>query len=596
MDLVALLGATTAIFSALDETDLRSLAGELEWVQVPGGEILIQQGDPGDSMFIVISGRFRVSVELESGEEDVLGEIGRGELVGEMAILTGEPRFATVRAIRDSGLVKLSKEAFERIVPKNPKAAMLIARRLVNRLKSQAHAKTLRTLSTVGVIAASPDAPLGDFSTRLAAALGKQGPTLHVNSSSLDSQFGMGSAKATSDVTKSRIGAWLDQQEAQFKYVIYEADPAPSLWTELCIRQADRLLMVADAAAEPSAGPAQSLSLAHASAQRELILLHTDRTRRPSNTRRWLDSGQVATHHHLGATTPADYDRLARLLTGQAVGLTLGGGGARGLAHIGVIRAFQEAGIPIDMIGGTSMGAVIAGQYAMGYDFHNMVEMNRKGWIKMDPLKDKTLPVVALLSGKKLDRMLAMMFDDARIEDLWIKFFCVSVNLTQAETVVNNFGSLKSAIRASAGIPAVAPALCDRGDLIVDGGVLNNLPADVMLTLSGGKVIAVDVSPQRDLVVDPNCRELPSSWRILWSRINPWAEPLNVPTILAIIMRTLMLSSVHSSHLVMKHVDLAIRPPVDSFGIFDWHLLDKIVDAGYQCARKELEDWQAGQH
>ena len=259
------------------------------------------------------------------------------------------------------------------------------------------------------------------------------------------------------------------------------------------------------------------------------------------------------------------------MLTGQAVGLALGGGGARGLAHIGVIRAFQEAGVPIDMIGGTSMGAVIAAQHAMGLDFQTMVEVNRRGWIKMDPLKDKTLPIVALLSGKKLDRMLNMMFGDARIEDLWIKYFCVSVNLTQAETVINKSGSLKLAVRASAGIPAVAPALCDHGDLIVDGGVLNNLPADVMLNLSGGKVIAVDVSPRRDLAVDPKFCELPSAWQILWSRINPLAESVNVPSILAIMMRTLMLSSAHSANLVSKHVDLYLAPPIDDFGLFDWH-------------------------
>lgn len=241
------------------------------------------------------------------------------------------------------------------------------------------------------------------------------------------------------------------------------------------------------------------------------------------------------------------------------------------------------------------MGAVIAAQHALGLDIPAMVEINRRGWIKMDPLKDKTLPIVALLSGKKLDRMLAMMFGDARIEDLWIKYFCVSVNLTQAETVINKAGSLKTAVRASAGIPAVAPALCDHGDLIVDGGVLNNLPADVMRNLCGGKVIAVDVSPRRDLAVDPKYCELPSSWDILWSRINPLAETVNVPSILAIMMRTLMLSSAHSANVVSKHVELYLSPPIDAFGLFDWHHIDKIVDAGYQYARKEIEEWQARQ-
>jgi predicted acylesterase/phospholipase RssA len=224
-----------------------------------------------------------------------------------------------------------------------------------------------------------------------------------------------------------------------------------------------------------------------------------------------------------------------------------------------------------------------------------LLEINRQGWIKMDPLKDKTLPIVALLAGKKLDRMLTMMFGNARIEDLGIKFFCVSANLTQAVTVIHESGSLKAAVRASMAIPGVAPPICDNGDLIVDGGVLNNLPGDVMRTISGGMVIAVDVSPQKDLAVDPDYREMPSSWRVLWSRINPLADRVDVPNVLAVMMRTLMLNSVHNSRQVMKHVDLYIRPPVEPFGIFDWHQLDKIVDAGYQFARKKLAEWKAGQ-
>jgi NTE family protein len=593
MDLVVLLGTATSIFSALDEADLRILAQELRWVQVPGGEVLIRQGEPGDGMFIVISGRFQVSVALEDGTERILGEIGRGELVGEMAILSGEPRSATVRAIRDSALVKLSKEAFERIVPQNPRAAMLIARRLVNRLKSQNHPKTLRTLSTVGVVGASHHAPLSDFCARLASSLRELGPTQHLSGKILENQFGRGAVMSTDAAAKSRIGAWLDQQEAQHKYVLYEADQEPSPWTDLCVRQADRLLLVAEATAEPAL-EFVSRSLENSPTPQELVLLHADRNGRPANTRQWLEGGRISSHHHVGTTVPIDYDRLARLLTGRAVGLALGGGGARGLAHIGVIRALQEAHIHIDIIGGTSMGAVIAAQYALGLDIKSMIELNRKGWIKMDPLKDKTLPIVSLLSGRKLDQMLAMMFGDTRIEDLWIKYFSVSVNLTQAETITNRSGSLKAAVRASAGIPGVAPAICDRGNLIVDGGVLDNLPADIMLELSGGKVIAVDVSPQKDLEVDVNYLELPSAWQILWSRINPLKSPLKVPSVLDVIMRTLMLSSAHRTNAVMKYVDLYLAPPIDQFGLFDWNQIDTIVEAGYQYARKKIENWKAG--
>jgi predicted acylesterase/phospholipase RssA len=296
-------------------------------------------------------------------------------------------------------------------------------------------------------------------------------------------------------------------------------------------------------------------------------------------------------HHHLRINSAPDFDRLTRILTGNAIGLVLGGGGARGFAHIGVLRAFAEAGIPIDMIGGTSMGSVIAAQHAMGLDFKSMIDINRKGWLDMDPLKDKTVPVMAMLACRKLDGMIEMMFGDTIIEDLWVKFFCVSANLTQAEIMVHQKGALARSVRASMAIPGVALPVFNDGDLLVDGGVLNNLPGDIMRTICGGKVIVVDVSPQKDLTVDPSMLLAPSSSEVIWSKINPLKETIDVPNVLAIMMRTVMLSSTQTSQDIAKKVDLYVRPPIDGFGIFEWKSLDKLAEAGYEFGRKKLAEW-----
>ena len=127
--------ASTGLFSVLDEATLKSVEAALEPVRVPGGEILIRQGDPGDSLYVLIYGRLLITVRGESGEEEVIGEVGRGEVVGEMAVLTGEPRSATARAIRDSELVRFSKDAFERVIGSNPLAMMLVAKQLVTQAK-----------------------------------------------------------------------------------------------------------------------------------------------------------------------------------------------------------------------------------------------------------------------------------------------------------------------------------------------------------------------------------------------------------------------------------------------------------------------------
>ncbi len=593
--------ASTGLFSVLDEATLKSVEAVLEPVRVPGGEILIRQGDPGDSLYVLIYGRLQITVRGESGEEEVIGEVGRGEVVGEMAVLTGEPRSATARAIRDTELVRFSKDAFERVIGSNPRAMMLVARRLVTRLKSARRPFPKTKLNTIAIVSLDRNLPLSEFSTRLVAAFSKSGSTLHLNSRVLNKDVGGGLASLDLSSSDPRISVWLDAQESTHKYVIYEADLDFSPWTGLCLRQADRILLVAHSDAMPEirgrGEEYERLCSSKTAVRKELILVHPEASGRPVDTMKWL--GAVtgrATHHHLRYGSQADYDRLARLLTGRAVGLVLGGGGARGLAHIGVIRALEEAGVPVDVIGGTSMGAVIAAQYALGHGYAELLEINKKGWVDLDPFKDKTIPIMAILSCRKLDRMLAMMFGDAKIEDLWLKFFCVSANLTQAELNVHTEGSLARAVRSSLAIPGVAVPVFDNGNLFVDGGVLNNLPGDVMGRICGGSVIVVDVSAQKDLSVDPHTARPPSPWRILWSRINPLSSPIDAPSIISIMMRTIMIGSLHSSKMVAQHADLYIRPPVERHGMFDWKSINQIVETGYRYALGKVQEWQDGKY
>ncbi len=590
-----LLGST-GLFNVLDRPTLQAVERELEWVRLPGGTTLFQQGDTGDSLYVLVHGRLSVSIVHEDGRERPIGEVSRGEVVGEMAVLTGEPRSANVRAIRDSQLVKFSKEAFERVVGTNPKAMMLIARRLIMRLRETSRATYQTTLATFAVVPLSPDIPLGEFARGIAESFSRIGPTLHLNRDVLQSALG-GSVNSTPEGRRvEEVSTWLEEQEEKFQYVIYESDADSSAWSNLCVRQADRVLLVAAGGARTGSttveAQIQNLCACETIARKELVFLHRNGTTRPSGTQAWLGSlGAGDMHHHIRHESSADFDRLARILTGKSVGLVLGGGGARGFAHLGILRAFADVGIPIDMIGGTSMGSVIAAQYALGCDYHEMIELNRKGWLDMDPLKDKTIPVMALLACRKLDSMIEMMFGDARIEDLWLKYFCVSANLTQAEMMVHRDGPLAKWVRASMAIPGVALPVFDNGDLIVDGGVLNNLPGDVMKRICGGPVIAVDVSPQKDLAIDPHMIHAPSSWKILWNNVNPAAERMHLPNLLALMMRTTMLGSTSKSQEVAREVDLYLRPPIDGFGIFEWKSLEKLAQAGYEFGITKLEEW-----
>lgn len=573
------------VFKGLDESARRRVAEQLEWLHLPSGEALIRRGDAADCLYIVISGRLRVFVERGQAQEEALAEIGRGQVVGEMAFLTGEKASATVRAIRDTDVVRFSRDVFDEITRANPLVMVLVARRLINRLRQMNRGASATTsLSTIALLPISPGLALGRLAGELHRSFQTLGTTARVDRARLRRELATPDGK---EPDESDAISWLDELERAHAHVLYEADFGFTPWTSRCLRQADRVLLVASSGAQPLAvDPDGELrrTLERSRARYELVLVHPAGGGSPEATAAWTRAWDAGTHHHLREGAPADAERLVRSLTGRTVGLVLGGGGARGFAHIGVIRALREAGIPIDAVGGTSMGAVIAAQCALGLDPETMRSVNRDHWVRANPLKDKTLPVVALLSCRRLDRMVSAMFGDTRIEDLWTKYFCVSADLTRAEPKIHVDGLLRRAVRASMSLPGMAIPVYEDGGLLIDGGVMNNVPGDVMQQLHGGRVIAVDVTPEKDLAVSGPYPEAASGWRLLLER-----KSTNLPSILAIMMRTVMLSSAHHLRRVSGSFDLYIHPPMERFGMFDWHSLDPIVESGYRAAREALD-------
>lgn len=559
-----------SLFAGLDAEARAAVEAESEWARLDGGAVLFREGDAGDSLYVLITGRLRVFVRAASGEDVLVAEIGRGEIVGEMALLTGAPRSATVLAVRDSVLIRLSRGAFERIVERCPRVMLHVTRRLVERLQRTTHApRTKATLTTIALVPLDPAIDMDALSAGLLAGLSSAGPATLVTP-----------ARARTEVASP---AWLDALEREFSYVLYAGDAGDHDWTDRATRQADCVVFVARGDRAPDRdATAAAARHTHAQAVRELLLLHPPPYAAPRGTARWLDATRARAHYHVRTGVEAGLARVARMLTGRGVGVALGGGGARGFAHIGAIEGLAEAGVPIDAIAGTSMGAVIAAQYAAGASPAAMREINREHWVRRNPLKDKTLPVVALLAGRRLERMIAEMFGDTQIEDLWMPFYCVSADLTQAEMRVHTRGPLGRAVRASMSLPGIAIPVQDAGSMLVDGGLMNNVPADILRGVCG-KVIAVDVSPAKDLAIASPYPPAASGWRLLWGR-----RKSHLPGIGAILMRAVLLSSSRHQASIARDVDLFLHPRVEGFGMFEWPSLDAIVDAGRACAREAL--------
>ena len=562
-DPVALLGSLL-MFRGLDLATLAAISAEIEWLSLPGGATLFCAGDEPDSMYIVVAG----CLGAFSGEHQsqLLSRIPAGETVGEMGLLSGRGRTATVRALRDSDLARLPREAFDRVIVQHPAAMLRLAQLVVERLESAGRRNATTGPRTYTLLPHSVEVDAGRFATDLVTALSAIGRTELVRS--------VRGADHTS--------AWFHRIESANDFVVYVADPEPTSWTKLCVRQADALLLVARAAADATPWPVMPNDGQHgASGRAELVLLHDEKVLAGA-ARRWRALLPGVAHHHVRG--PDDVARIARLLTGKAVGLVLSGGGARGFAHIGVTRALREAGLPIDLVGGTSMGAIMGAGVAAGWSHEQMVERFHRAFVATNPLSDYTLPVVSLVAGRKVTRLLRQEFGEIAIEDLPLPFYAVSANLTTGRGSVHREGELWRWLRASVAIPGVLPPVFDRGDVHVDGGAINNLPVDVMRAANRGTVIGVDVGSDATFTSDIQEVDLPPLWKLLgWFRRNKQR-----PTILQILIRAGMVNTDAATAAGRQMTDLLLQPPLASIDLLHWKAFERAIEVGYRHARERI--------
>jgi len=573
-------------FGVDDPANIESVLGELVPVTVPGGDWLFHAGESGDALFLIERGRLQVFAEneREAGGADptgpkFLGELGPGEIVGEVSLLTGGARSAGVRAIRDTKLLRMDRSAFDRLAATHPALAIEMAAQIARRLRDRTSGRADRVRGPENIVVLPLcDAPLARrFADELTTALGGNGSVLHLDA---DSRAGSDDAS---------ISEWIDAESDRHDYLVLEADATMSRWSQICLRHADVVLCVADASAPPTSGEfSEATRRGAGAARRVLVLVHRSDT--VSNGSPWRAAiDPDALHHVRLGMSERDIARLARILTGRAIGLVLGGGAARGFAHVGVYRALVEAGIPIDWVGGTSIGSVFAAMIALDWTPDQTEALARTAFVERNPLGDYTLPLVALLRGRRVQQLVLEHFG-GEIEDLPIPYYCVSSHLELGEVQIHERGPLWRAIRASVALPGVLPPAIVDGELSIDGGILNNLPVDVMRTRGVGQVIAVDLSLREDSLI--RFDEMPGPLEILRNWLMPSRRRRAPPSILTLLVKASMGASAANTRAMRELADLLIQPPVAPYALLDVKNFDVLVEVGYEHARMCLANWK----
>ncbi|XP_014604294.1 PREDICTED: neuropathy target esterase sws isoform X1 [Polistes canadensis] len=619
---------------------VRQVDFALDWLFLESGRAVYRQGDESDSTFIVLSGRLRSVITYKNGKKELVAEYGKGDLVGIVEMVTQTPRSTTVMAVRDSELAKLPEGLFNVIKLRYP----IVVTRLINLLGhrilgtwQQPHTKnssndTQRAaatvdarpaqvnFSTVAIVPVSDDVPLTAFTYELYHSLCAIGPCLRLTSDVVKKTLG---TTIMEPMNEYRLTSWLAQQEDQHRISLYQCDSTYTLWTQRCVRQADCILIVGLGDRTPSIGRTErEVERLVMRTQKELVLLHKEQSgQRPTNTVQWLNMRSwVSSHHHIQCpkrmftrrsqyrinelyskvlmsepNVHSDFSRLARWLTGTSVGLVLGGGGARGAAHVGMLKAIIEAGIPIDMVGGVSIGAFMGALWCMEKNITTTTQKAREWSKKMTQwwrqIFDLTYPMTSMFSGKDFNKTIQTTFGDTYIEDLWLPFFTITTDITDSCMRTHTHGSLWRYIRASMSLSGYMPPMCDPvdGHLLLDGGYVNNLPADEMLRQGAHHILAIDVGSQDDTDLT-NYGDSLSGWWLLWKRWNPFATPVKVPNLPDIQSRLAYVSCVRQLEEV-KNSDYCeyIRPPIDKFKTLQFTNFDEIKEVGYQHGKTYFE-------
>ncbi len=581
--ILELLKASTE-FGFLSEPVLGDLADRLEIQEIDGGAKIVTEGELIDSMFVLISGRLRVSRQGKDGNTLLYNEILPGECVGEMGVILHQPRTADITALRKSVLGVLSQKEFENLLKKYPvEMNRAFSHAIYNHMRHHARAKRQKRAHSFLVVPLSEDINVSKVSQNLTKAFSFMGPAEHI----------------FLDTAVSKDGLNFDDLETNNLFLVYQTGAVFSYKKLKSYQHADQILFVSRAGASKEISPVEKHFAEEPGfklMRKHLIILHEKKNRVCDDRQKWREKRDVERVYPATLDNPSDYRRIARFLTSKAVGVVLGGGGARGFAHIGALRALEEADIPVDLLGGNSMGALIGACYAFGIPLghiHREILRFAKGAMALD------LPIVSILSGKNFKKALLETFDNTQVQSLWLSYFAAACNLSKADTAVLDSGPLWQAILASNSPAGLLPPVIYSGQLLVDGSALENVPVQAMrkrlgtileLRRGNGAIIAIDVDVKKDLTVSNDISSL-TKWNVFKSNFS--SNPAKLPNLKDILIHSSHIGGLAQRGRIIAAADYYLEPPVSHFPLTAYKNADEIIAMGYEYTAKQIAGWES---
>lgn len=566
------------LFGELEEELLDQILKKGKTLRLEAGEFLFAQGDQDNSLYIVLSGRFRALAMQADHTLHALGDIGEGEPIGEFALFMAEPRSASVVAIRKSIVLELKENEYLEIIASQPVFSTKLTRFVVNRLRRNSLQQHLGTFAkNIAVINLQPENDISEYTD----AIKVQFESLKVGIRILDQE-------SHANLELQTLYEKLEKHEGlNFLISSYE----DLVWSRQCMIYADLIVLAVDFYADSNLQDIEKqLDLYSNNILNKkiyLLLLHPENAKFPENTRRWFENRKIDLHIHYRKNYGPDIRRFARILANKAIGLVLGGGGAKGFSHLGAINALYEEGLEIDFLGGTSAGAL----YGLTASFSDF-DCDRINFYSKESAESKltsndfTIPLISIMSGKKMRNYVKKMMGDTHLEDFWVGSYCISTNYSNSTIKIHERGLAWKQIEASIAIPGIYPPVVIDNQLHVDGGVIDNLPIQTMYNYPVQHIIAISLSQVRTQEVDFD--ETPTALQLIWSKLTG-KKKYRLPGLSSILVNSLTLNSRQKQEMKKSGVAIYLEMELKGIGMLDDSRWKEIVKKGHDQMKAALE-------